>query len=68
MLADGWTLGTGAKLGLDEVVDGSLTVPDSPGLGVRLDEELARRHPYRIDPKRVAGSRAGLPDRFIGDR
>ncbi len=68
VLAEGWTLGTGAALGTDEIVDGCLAVPDSPGLGVGLDEELARRHPYRIDPKRVAGSRAGLPDRFIGDR
>lgn len=68
MLAPGWELGTGAGFGLDAIRDGTLPVPDDPGLGVGIDEELAAKYPYRIDPTRVAGSRAGLPDRFVGDR
>ena len=66
--------GTGAPLGLDAVVDGALTVPDGPGLGVGLDEACVRDHPYRV-PRHLAGVRAadaptrvGFPDRFTGDR
>jgi L-alanine-DL-glutamate epimerase-like enolase superfamily enzyme len=32
-----------------EVVDGRLVVPDAPGLGVELDEDVARAHPYTGD-------------------
>lgn len=32
--------------GVPRVVDGALTVPDSPGWGVELDEDEAAKHPY----------------------
>jgi galactonate dehydratase len=35
--------------GTPRVVDGVLTVPDGPGLGVTLDEAAAARYPYRAD-------------------
>jgi L-alanine-DL-glutamate epimerase-like enolase superfamily enzyme len=76
-LAAAWSgLGAGAPLGPDSVVDGALAVPDGPGLGVALDEDAVAAHPYRV-PFRLAGvredasakpARAGLPDRFVGDR
>ena len=68
ILRDGWSVGTGPDLGIEAISDGSLAVPDGPGLGVGIDEEAVARHPYAIDPTRVAGSRGGLPDRFVGDR
>lgn len=68
VLAEAWSIGTGADVGIEAVEDGTLAVPDGPGLGIGLDEAAAQKYPYRIDPTRVAGSRAGLPDRFIGDR
>ncbi len=68
VLAAGWSVGTGAALGPETIVDGTLAVPSAPGLGVGLDEAAAAAHPYGIDPTRVAGSRGGLPDRFVGDR
>ncbi len=68
VLADGLSVGTGSPLGIDAIVDGALAVPDAPGLGVGLDEALAEQLPFRSSPTRVAGSRAGLPDRFVGDR
>jgi L-alanine-DL-glutamate epimerase-like enolase superfamily enzyme len=67
VLGEGWSVGTGAPLGPDAVDCGSLAVPDGPGLGVGLDEEAAAGHPYHIDPTRVAGTRGGLPDRFVGE-
>jgi L-alanine-DL-glutamate epimerase-like enolase superfamily enzyme len=51
-----------------EVVDGMIAVPDGPGLGIDLVEEIAAEHPYRRPGARVAGTVAGLPDRFVGDR
>jgi D-galactarolactone cycloisomerase len=60
--------GTGADLGLDSIVDGTLPIPDTPGLGVALDEEQAAAHPYRPPGARVSGTTGGLPDRFVGDR
>ena len=62
------TFGTGAPLGLDAIDDGHLPVPDSPGLGVGLAEDVAATHPYRPLGTRVAGTTTGLPDRFVGDR
>ncbi len=56
------------NLGIEAIVDGQLLVPDSPGLGVHLDEATVAAHPYRTLGTRVAGSRGGLPDRFVGDR
>jgi L-alanine-DL-glutamate epimerase-like enolase superfamily enzyme len=76
-LAAAWAgLGAGAALGPDAIVDGSLAVPTGPGLGVDLVEAEAAARPYRV-PHRLAGvrettgastARAGLPDRFVGDR
>jgi L-alanine-DL-glutamate epimerase-like enolase superfamily enzyme len=76
-LAAAWTgLGRGSSLGPDALVDGMLAVPDAPGLGVVLAEDVAAAHPYRV-PQKLAGvrddrpgqpARAGLPDRFTGDR
>lgn len=60
--------GTGAPLGIDAIVDGSIAVPDAPGLGVGLDEVAAAASPYRTPGTRVAGTTGGLPDRFTGDR
>jgi D-galactarolactone cycloisomerase len=60
--------GTGAALGLDAIDDGHLPVPATPGLGVALDAEFAASHPYQPPGARVAGTTAGLPDRFVGDR
>jgi L-alanine-DL-glutamate epimerase-like enolase superfamily enzyme len=63
-LSEAWAaLGTGSPLGPDTLVDGTLPVPDRPGLGVRLDEGAASHYAYqRIKP------RPGFPDRFMGDR
>src|SRR5438067_1526476 len=61
-------LGTGADLSLDAVVDGQIDIPDTPGLGVGLNEKAAARYPYQPPGARVAGTRGGLPDRFVGDR
>jgi D-galactarolactone cycloisomerase len=61
-------LGEGAKLGLEGIENGSLAVPSAPGLGVRIAEDVAAQHPYRLPGVRVAGTVGGLPDRFVGDR
>lgn len=31
-----------------ELKDGYLIVPDAPGIGVELQEDLEKRHPYRM--------------------
>ena len=68
-LAGVWdTFGSGADLGVETIVDGCLMVPDMPGLGVGLDEDEVRKHPYTRPGARAVGTRAGLPDRFVGDR
>lgn len=54
--------------GPDHLVDGCLTVPATPGLGVTVDEPAVIAHPYRPPGARVAGTVGGLPDRFVGDR
>ncbi len=74
-LVGAWhTLGIGPVLGPDAIVDGALSVPEGPGLGVSLDEAVASAHPYE-PPRHLAGVRAGtvslragFPDRFTGDR
>ena len=35
-----------------EVVDGYIKVPETPGLGIELDEEALAMHPYRELPPR----------------
>lgn len=68
-LAPSWeAFGAGLDLGPEAIVDGQLAVPRSPGLGIVLDETAVAAHPYRTPGTRVAGSRGGLPDRFVGDR
>lgn len=61
-------LGTGADSSLEAVVDGHIPIPDEPGLGIGLNEQAAARYPYKPPGTRVAGTRGGLPDRFVGDR
>ena len=67
-------LGFGPELGSGAIVDGTICVPEGPGLGVGLDEEAAGAYPYR-PPRHLAGVRtgpvalrSGFPDRFTGDR
>jgi len=38
-----------APFALDKVVDGSLAIPDGPGLGIEVDEEIFAKYPYEID-------------------
>ena len=33
------------------IVDGHVLPPETPGIGVRVDEEAAARHPYRPEPE-----------------
>ena len=68
-MAPSWAaFSPGAALGTDTIEDGTIAVPDGPGLGLTLDEAAVAAHRYRAPGARVAGSRAGLPDRFVGDR
>ena len=68
-MADGWRSFSGSDIfSVESIVDGYLTVPDTPGLGVELDEAAAAELAYRPPGVRVSGTRAGLPDRFVGDR
>jgi L-alanine-DL-glutamate epimerase-like enolase superfamily enzyme len=68
-MAPSWAaFSPGAALGPDTIEDGTIAVPAGPGLGVTLDPAAVAAHPYRPPGVRVAGSRAGLPDRFVGDR
>jgi D-galactarolactone cycloisomerase len=62
------TLGTGAALGLEAIVDGTIAIPTGPGLGVGLDEAAAAANPYELPGARMAGTTTGIPDRFVGDR
>lgn len=68
-MAPAWAaFSPGAGLGIDSIEDGTIAVPNGAGLGVSLVEEAVAMHPYSAPGARVAGSRAGLPDRFVGDR
>jgi len=60
-------LGVGPTLTLEALDNGRLAVPDSPGLGVDLDTDVAAANPYQAPGTRVVGTTAGLPDRFAGD-
>ena len=62
------TFGVGAPLDVGALVDGHLPIPDTPGLGVGLNEDAARDHPYSPPGARAVGTTSGLPDRFVGDR
>ena len=70
------SLGRGALVGVEAIVDGMLPVPAGPGLGVELAEDTAAAHGYH-PPRRLAGVRDTqlstvssplFPDRFAGDR
>lgn len=61
-------LGRGWPLGLDAIEDGTIAVPDTPGLGVVVDDATLANHPYMLPGRRVAGTVGGLADRFVGDR
>jgi L-alanine-DL-glutamate epimerase-like enolase superfamily enzyme len=68
-MAPMWSaFGGGQALSVEAIVDGELAIPDTPGLGVVLDEAAVAANPYAPPGARVAGSRGGLPDRFVGDR
>ena len=68
-LAGAWErFGRGAAFGVDAIADGHLLVPTGPGLGVELDEEAAASAPYQPPGACVAGTVAGIADRFTGDR
>ncbi|MEO5724348.1 MAG: mandelate racemase/muconate lactonizing enzyme family protein [Ilumatobacteraceae bacterium] len=51
---------------LDWIVGGRMRLPDTPGLGVSLDEAFAAEHPYSPPGGRVVGSVGGRADRFVG--
>jgi L-alanine-DL-glutamate epimerase-like enolase superfamily enzyme len=56
-MAPAWAaLGVGASFAVDTIVDGTIGVPDAPGLGVALDESAAAANPYRPPGARVAGT------------
>lgn len=67
-LAGSWAAFGDQHFGPDAIVDGAMSVPSGPGLGVQLDEASVSTHPYRPPGARVAGTVGGLPDRFVGDR
>jgi L-alanine-DL-glutamate epimerase-like enolase superfamily enzyme len=41
----------GSPFALDKVSDGALQIPNGPGLGIEVDEEVFERYPYEIDQK-----------------
>lgn len=63
-LAPGWEA-IGAPEGIlpAGIVDGTVAVPATPGLGVVVREDLLAANPYRAPQPP-----SGLPDRFVGDR
>ena len=70
------SLGRGAAFGVDEIIDGRIAVPQAPGLGVTLADDVAASHQYH-PPRRLAGVKDTqstvtatplFPDRFAGDR
>ena len=68
-LVGAWeTFGIGPAMGPGAIVDGTLAIPTGPGLGMDLNETAVAAHPYQPPGARVAGTIAGLPDRFVGDR
>jgi galactonate dehydratase len=48
-----------------QMVDSHWSVPELPGLGVEVDEALARRHPYRQEP--IATADATMSDGTVVD-
>jgi L-alanine-DL-glutamate epimerase-like enolase superfamily enzyme len=56
-----WEVLVGSELSTSAILDGALAVPSGPGLGLTLDEEALRAHPYQ--PKSYDMS---MPRRSIG--
>jgi L-alanine-DL-glutamate epimerase-like enolase superfamily enzyme len=56
-----WEVLVGPELSTSAVVEGTLAVPSGPGLGLEVDEEALRAHPYQ--PKTYDMS---MPRRSIG--
>jgi L-alanine-DL-glutamate epimerase-like enolase superfamily enzyme len=56
-----WEALVGPQLSCSAIVDGALAVPSGPGLGMEIDEEALRAHPYQ--PKTYDMS---MPRRSIG--
>jgi L-alanine-DL-glutamate epimerase-like enolase superfamily enzyme len=56
-----WEVLAGPQLSTSAIADGTLAVPSGPGLGVEIDEDALRAHPYQ--PKTYDMS---MPRRSIG--
>jgi D-galactarolactone cycloisomerase len=56
-----WEVLVGSQLSSSAIVDGALAVPSGPGLGLTLDEQALRAHPYQ--PKSYDMS---MPRRSVG--
>jgi L-alanine-DL-glutamate epimerase-like enolase superfamily enzyme len=56
-----WETLVGGRLSVSAIRDGTLAVPDEPGLGVEIDEAALRAHPYRPTPLDTK-----MPRRSIG--
>lgn len=62
-LAECWaTIAPGCPLVPDRVVDGALTPPDVPGLGIDIDFEAVRSRPYQ-----PPAPRSGPSPRYVGN-
>ena len=62
-LAECWaTVAPGCPLVPERVVDGALTPPDVPGLGIEIDDEALKSRPYR-----APAPRTGPSARFAGN-
>jgi L-alanine-DL-glutamate epimerase-like enolase superfamily enzyme len=62
-LAECWsTIAPTCPLSLSAVIDGSLSLPAGPGLGVEVDLEAVRDHPYHPPAPRL-----GPSTRFMGN-
>jgi L-alanine-DL-glutamate epimerase-like enolase superfamily enzyme len=42
-----WEVLVGPELSTSAIVDGALAVPAGPGLGLEIDEDALRAHPYQ---------------------
>jgi L-alanine-DL-glutamate epimerase-like enolase superfamily enzyme len=56
-----WEVLVGSELSCSAIVEGALAVPSGPGLGLALDEQALRAHPYQPKTYDMA-----MPRRSIG--
>ena len=42
-----WEVLVGSGLSCSAIADGTLAVPSGPGLGIEIDEDALRAHPYQ---------------------